>query len=958
MKKRTLFTVVFSLFMAFGIFAQKSFINPAAAYCDKLGYRYEVTSETKGEDGMVYLPDGQRVNAWDFYKGKVGQQFSYGAKKGYTVYCEKKIVDGCVIEEAVCVKKDKGATEKISQFDLMERHGDALILHDRTFSSDPIYDASQYDPNFPAPDALPTSFDWRNYNGNSYIGTPRNQGNCGSCYSFGAAACAEGTYNFATGKYGSNVADFSEAYIVWCLSQMSPYSGHFGGCNGADYDYMELQALCDIGIVNESVFPYQDVTSATCPTATQTATKTKFKNWYRVPCNDVNAIKTAIMTYGVVDAAVYVTSSFQSYSGGVFSDNSTTCTTNPCYNTPTNHAISLVGWGNDPTKGDYWILRNSWGTSWGESGYMRIAVTSARVGCSVCYMVYENDNTTTPTVATNSVTNIGNTSATCGGNITSNGGATVTQSGLVYSTSANPTTSSGTVISTSPVVTSGSYTLSMSGLTEGTKYYVRAFATNAKGTSYGTETNFTTAGTPPIVYCASKGNSVADEWIAKVQVGTFSNTSTGQGYTDFTSKTINMTAGTGYSLTLTPGFSGSAYNEYWRIWVDLNKDGDFDDSGEMVFDAGAVSNTVKTGTVTIPAATTAKTTRMRVSMKYNGAPTACETFSYGEVEDYTVNITANVVNPPVAQFTASATSILVGQSVTFTDQTTNNPTSWSWSFQGGTPSTSSAQNPTVTYNTAGTYQVALTATNSAGSNTMTKSAYITVTGVPTYCASQGNNCTYEWISKVQIGSYTKTSTATKYSDFTSNPISITTSSVSFTLTPSFKSTTYNEVWCIFIDYNKDGDFTDAGETVYTSALTKTAVSGSFTIPSTFSGQTRMRISMKYNGTPTSCEAFGYGEVEDYTINVTRSFANNGETINAVQESDFQIYPNPTSATLNVVIPFETAVVKVVSATGSVVRNIEMNSSFDVLNVADLPNGVYIIYVENENNRMVKRFIKQ
>ena len=94
------------------------------------------------------------------------------------------------------------------------------------------------------------------------------------------------------------------------------------------------------------------------------------------------------------------------------------------------------------------------------------------------------------------------------------------------------------------------------------------------------------------------------------------------------------------------------------------------------------------------------------------------------IDDITVVATGSA--PPVADFSASATSVSEGQSVTFTDLSTNNPTSWSWSFPGGSPSTGSTQNPTITYNTAGTYNVSLTSTNASGSDTETKTAYITV----------------------------------------------------------------------------------------------------------------------------------------------------------------------------------------------------------------------------------------
>ncbi len=82
---------------------------------------------------------------------------------------------------------------------------------------------------------------------------------------------------------------------------------------------------------------------------------------------------------------------------------------------------------------------------------------------------------------------------------------------------------------------------------------------------------------------------------------------------------------------------------------------------------------------------------------------------------------------PDAAFTASATSIVKTHTVSFTDNSTGDPTSWSWTFEGGTPSTSTNQNPTITYNSAGTYDVSLTATNAEGSDTEAKTGYITVT---------------------------------------------------------------------------------------------------------------------------------------------------------------------------------------------------------------------------------------
>lgn len=100
------------------------------------------------------------------------------------------------------------------------------------------------------------------------------------------------------------------------------------------------------------------------------------------------------MTYGVVVAAVEAGSAFEAYSGGIYQDSNITCSSNPCYYTPTNHIIALVGW-NDNGGDGYWILRNSWGTYWGESGYMRIKFTSSHVGCEAVYLVYEKVESTT-----------------------------------------------------------------------------------------------------------------------------------------------------------------------------------------------------------------------------------------------------------------------------------------------------------------------------------------------------------------------------------------------------------------------------------------------------------------------------------------------------------------------------------------------------------------------------------
>ena len=120
-------------------------------------------------------------------------------------------------------------------------------------------------------------------------------------------------------------------------------------------------------------------------------------------------------------------------------------------------------------------------------------------------------------------------------------------------------------------------------------------------------------------------------------MATIDNTSgANSGYTDHTSISTELTKGSTATITITPVWTGTVYSEGYAVWIDYNQNGSFTDSGELVFSQGATQNTSVGGSFTVPTSALDGETRMRVSMKYNGIPTSCETFSYGEVEDYTI----------------------------------------------------------------------------------------------------------------------------------------------------------------------------------------------------------------------------------------------------------------------------------------------------------------------------------
>ena len=221
--------------------------------------------------------------------------------------------------------------------------------------------------------ALPSSFDWRTLGGDTPV---RDQGACGACWAFGTVAPLEVMISVQCGR----VENLSEQYLVSC-------NENGWGCGGGwfahDYHQWYIPATnneTDAGAVLESVFPYQ---AADVPCNGPHSHPYKINNWsyiagYTVP--SVAAMKQAIQTYGPVSVGVCFGSTFQAYKSGIFDYNET------CSGT-VNHAVTLVGWNDDlGADNGYWILKNSWGTGWGEAGYMRIRYGTSKVGYGANYI--------------------------------------------------------------------------------------------------------------------------------------------------------------------------------------------------------------------------------------------------------------------------------------------------------------------------------------------------------------------------------------------------------------------------------------------------------------------------------------------------------------------------------------------------------------------------------------------
>ena len=279
-------------------------------------------------------------------------------------------------------------------------------------------------------------------------------------------------------------------------------------------------------------------------------------------------------------------------------------------------------------------------------------------------------------------------------------------------------------------------------------FKVKAVCSSSSSGAFSEVANFITLCTAPpsgtgsisLTYCNLQGNNATHEWIAGVQIGDLNNiTGSNGGYADFTTLSADLIAGTAYPITLTPGFAAQAYNEYWRVWIDLNADGDFEDTGELLLDPGSASNSALTATLTVPASAAGGTTRMRVAMRFKNPAGPCGAYSYGETEDYTVNILTGatveevILPTPATTPDCSALQLLPafeyaveGKTVTFTNQSDGNFDRVFWSFGDG--SFSEENNPMHTYTKTGDYFFNLIIENTATGCTAHYEGYVHITG--------------------------------------------------------------------------------------------------------------------------------------------------------------------------------------------------------------------------------------
>lgn len=500
-----------------------------------------------------------------------------------------------------------------------------------------------------------------------------------------------------------------------------------------------------------------------------------------------------------------------------------------------------------------------------------------------------------------------------------------------------------------------------------------------------------TLNAPSACYCTSTATSALDEDIFNVTVGTLNNSTTcattgGTGsvlnkysnYTSLAAPTLARTLTIPFSVQIGTCGTGS-YGNAFKIFIDYNQNGSFAEVGENVYTSITTSGAnTKTGTFIVPVTAVLGNTLMRVVCNETSAPSSidsCGTYSWGETEDYIVTIgTATACSGLPTAGTATAANDTVCSGTTFVLSLTGSTSGvsgltyqWQSSATGTTGTFTNLTSATsATYSTSQTaktyYQCVVTCSGSPATSTV-----VTVYMTPImncYCTSNATTTLDEDIFNVTVGTLNNSSTCAttggtgsvlnKYSNYTAvaAPTLSRTAANSFSVQIGTCGTTfYKSAFKIFIDYNKNGSFAEAGEGVFvsdtaTSPYTKT---GTFSVPtSASSGNTMMRVVNTYTSVPSSidsCGTYSYGETEDYLVNIPSLVGiEEIEILNTIS-----VYPNPTTGLFNITTSnanFTQLTISVIDIQGKEVFNTsDKNYSANYnkqINLEGLAKGIYFI----------------
>jgi C1A family cysteine protease len=362
--------------------------NPAAVYCQELGYQYEIVDAVEGQHGECVFPDASRCDAWRFLEGKCGQGYSYCARQGYELITKTDGNNPFSTDYSVCVHDQQEIGPVTELMSLSERASRGSLPAEQS-PSPPQEGASV--------EGQPSSFDWRNHDGQDWMTSVKDQGQCGSCWAFSAVGVTEAIHNIGTGNPNLDL-DLSEEYMVsdchiYCAAPWGCYQTCCGG-----WKNRALEFVRDNGIPDEGCLPYVDGSSCTCDGGTCDSNCTYCDDVAGI-CSDATCSDRCVnwasrlVTIGAVGGPVSagqikqdvvdkgplaVSMGVGTDYGGHFVGDIYECDDD----SGTNHAVVIAGY--DDTGG-YWIVKNSWGDTWNGDGYFKVGYGECAIETSVYY---------------------------------------------------------------------------------------------------------------------------------------------------------------------------------------------------------------------------------------------------------------------------------------------------------------------------------------------------------------------------------------------------------------------------------------------------------------------------------------------------------------------------------------------------------------------------------------------
>ena len=359
--------------------------NPAAVYCDELGYEYQVVDAAEGQHGICVLPDGSECDGWGFLQGKCGQSYSHCATQGYDLVTKSDGKNSFSGEYGVCVRDGQEVGSVTELMGLAEKATKGSRRVEQALS--PLEEEASVG-------APPSSFDWRSYNRQDWMTPVKDQASCGGCWAFSAVGTTEAVHNIAASDPNLDL-DLSEEYLV-----SDCYPLYNQSCCGG-WQNLALEFIRDSGIPDEDCLPWvsytcscgesgcslscTDHTGGSCANATCSDKCGDSASRLQKISSTGSVLSSQIKQYVVEKGPLSVAMGIL-LTGSGFDANGVYRCTGDEYGYTLNHAVVIAGYNDD--AGGYWIVKNSWGTDWptsGAGGYFKVGYGECGIETDVYY---------------------------------------------------------------------------------------------------------------------------------------------------------------------------------------------------------------------------------------------------------------------------------------------------------------------------------------------------------------------------------------------------------------------------------------------------------------------------------------------------------------------------------------------------------------------------------------------